>query len=321
MHPNSTFLHRLKGLGLVLFPPLALALVLLSIPLSPPVQAQVGNDYGLFKRLLESETVGKAVATDDTDVAILIRYTGTTGGGTVAVASNGDITLSTGAVGASAVDTTLECPVSGALGGIIDVSDTACDTMGEVVDIINGSANWRAVILDGLRADSSNDTLNALSEAAANGVNGLGLVWDTSVAFKYTLALTPDRNMGAYIDNNQGQFNRLTSDPYRNTRTVLTLFRGLSTYGSGTSTFQVIDVASNLNTKASALAPTGSETTTTLYSIAAGASTVDLSLDASKWGPYGIQGQKGHKLVARINNSAAMSAVDVAALGYRFRYQ
>src|SRR5262245_32723073 len=124
-----------------------LALALLLSPVNP-VLADVYSQAIL--NIINGEPVSQALTTDDTDVAFLIRHVGTAVSGTVQV-SSGDVLLKVGAQGSEAADTTITgC---GGTAGTLDVDNTACDTLGELVDRINASANWKAVILDGLRTD------------------------------------------------------------------------------------------------------------------------------------------------------------------------
>lgn len=133
--------------------------------------------------------VSSSVVAADTSPAIVVKYfkgantTASTSATTVAVESDGNLTF----VVNGAAYTGFECPVSGAYGGVIDVSDSACDTLGEVVDVINSTpANFatgyfRAAIVAGLRTDSSNDSL--LADAADTEVTrpeGEILYWDSS---------------------------------------------------------------------------------------------------------------------------------------------
>src|SRR5687767_6845145 len=82
------------------------------------------------------EAVAGILSADDTDTAMLIKFVGPSTGSTTTMNSGkvevavttSDITFTSGAAGSEAADTSLECPVSGALGGIIDVSNAACNT-------------------------------------------------------------------------------------------------------------------------------------------------------------------------------------------------
>jgi hypothetical protein len=138
-------------------------------------------------------SVAAGAASAVTYYPLIVKYVGNDpDGGTVTVdAATGDITLKTGPVASSTADATVECPVSGALGGAIDVSNAACDTFGEVVDAINGSANWVAVIQDGLRSDTSINTLTTLAETTAATAAGLALAGDGAVSLKLAVALVP----------------------------------------------------------------------------------------------------------------------------------
>lgn len=274
----------------------------------PQKEVQSQDAYGVaLAKLINSPSVSRVIA-EDGDAKLVVKYIGTaTSGGTITVASNGDITFATGAVGASVADTTLECPVSGALGGIIDVSDTACNTLGEVVDIINASTSWRAAIVDGLRSESSNDTLVALSETSANDKDGLMLYGDSSVAFTQDLALIPPemRTIKTYLKTPQVG-GTLIPNPWAGTRAMLFKAKATSTYASGTSTVSLVCVVPNNKTSG------GIETVTTMWSEAGGASTAALTMDYS---PYGFLGCKDGKLLLRVVNSAAMSANVTAVHG------
>lgn len=222
---------------------------------------------------------------------ILIRYVGTSpAGGTVTVASNGDITLKTGPVGSSTADLTTECPVSGALGGVIDVSDTACDTLGEVVDAINASANWRAVIQDGLRSDSSNDTLATLSEASASVTKGKALAGDSAVSLQVTLALVPVRNDITFYLSNGTSFN-IGQNPFSDSQPLL-LYETQTLTGTGADTKQFhFSVPNNqrCSLTATAVVCAASEVVTS-FSTPGGGTTVNGVLDFTRFpqfGPYG----------------------------------
>lgn len=270
--------------------------------------------------------VSRALTADDTDVLFLIKYVGdNANGGTVTVEADGNITLKEGAVGSSAADDTLECPVSGALGGIIDVSNAACDTAGEVVDIINTStSNWRAVILDGLRTDDTNSsgagTLKALSETAASTVNGVELVIDTdaNTAYTSTIALVPGRTMRDFLSPSsggscQGAACKLIENPYKDHRTVLYYGNATSTYGSGTSGLYVYSV--KVKNGFASSSPT--ETVTVLASnVAGGATTVQAIFD--DWSQFGLFTGPGEKLVVRLDNSAAIASTQHYQYGVYF---
>jgi hypothetical protein len=250
---------------------------------------------------------GAGLSADDTDVALVVRYVGTGAGAStnVAVSAAGDLTfLKTGV----AVDE-FECPVSGALGGVIDVSDTACDTMGEVVDVINASTNWRAFLVGALRADSSNDTLLTISATDATAANGLGLKFDTDVAKIASIAFMPAGNDINFFIAGTGSMGAggFRPEPFSTWRGAVSLIRATSTFASGTSTIKVYSVRSTIGR-----AGKGAETVTTLWSIAGGATTAEKLLDYSETPLYG---KAGEKLLVRLENSAAMATISLHAYG------
>lgn len=260
-----------------------------------------------FANMLRGDTVAQAVSAVSTDTPLVVKYIGSSAIAKLAVdASTGDLTFTQGAVGTE-TDTTLECPVSGALGGVIDVSNAACDTLGEVVDIINASTDWRAVIVDGLRADSANNTLITLAaDAGVQAPGGLGLLNDGTVSLTMTRALTDKRTMASYL----GGGNTLLVNPFRGERTVAYQFSATTTYSSGTSTLQVISVKPDIRN--------GSETATVVWSAAGGATTV---LGTLNFQPFGIFGRKDEKLLVRVLNSAVMTAATGNAYGNEYKYQ
>ena len=66
--------------------------------------------------------------------------------------------------------------------GIIDTSSSTYNTMGELVDYINGRQAWRAYLVAALRIDKTSNML-AKTAASAIGDNGLTFYGDTSANF------------------------------------------------------------------------------------------------------------------------------------------
>ena len=93
---------------------------------------------------------------------------------TVAVNAGGDIAFTTNGTTA---DTTVNTT------GTLDLSTPAAtlNTLGEVADMINASANWVAIILGGTRDMGVDGIFYTTTEANAAGVNGLFLYGDCSV--------------------------------------------------------------------------------------------------------------------------------------------
>lgn len=283
----------------------AAAFVLAAIP--APVQAQVPWPQAW----LSAETSNLSTG-DDTDPILLIKYVGTSASGKIAVETDGNLTFTSGAEGAEAADTTLECPVSGALGGIIDVSDAACDTFGEVLNIINDpDSDWRAVLVGALASDSSNDALLAASAAQANAVDGMTLYADTSTALEMGHLITNRHQLSDYMSDPANTVLMTDWGPGPMNRAVLLSAYTLSTYGSGDSNFKCYSIKRVFNPVDGSM----TETATGIFTAANGATTVATSFDASKLGPYGIQARKGESILCQIDNSAELGTATLTTYG------
>ena len=283
-----------------------LAAFAIAVFATAPARAQ--DSYGAaVSKMINGDWVLKGNGAISTEPAIVIRYIGLTPGGTVTVAAGGAVTLSTGPVGASAVDTTVECPRAAPYAGVFDVTNAACDTLGELVDAINFSANWRAAIVNGLRLDSSNDTLAVLAETAANGVDGLGLLYDGAVGFNSSLVIAhPDvRKIGFYT---QGPANStvLKTNPFAGLKPILFEMNGTSTYGAGTSAMEIHCLAITQAVGGNA----GTEVDT-VYAAPSAATTVNIRYAYG----LGMGCPVGQKMLVRIHNSAAMTAAILYAAG------
>lgn len=108
-------------------------------------------------------------------VAFAIKYFPPAGGGStssmtpkVAVEADGNLTFTV----AGSAYTGFELPVSGALGGVIDVSDAEANTAGEVCDAINSTpitfatGYFRCALVNALRSDDVSAATTLLADAA-----------------------------------------------------------------------------------------------------------------------------------------------------------
>jgi hypothetical protein len=295
------------------FSSVLLAALVLAATLPPhPVRAQQITPFP-WKSLLPA---AGSLTADDTDAAFIIKYVGTAANGTVAVTS-GDVVLAHGAVSAEAADATITgC---GATAGTLDVDNAACNTLGELVDKINTSANWRAVILDGLRSDTtSGATLVTLSAVSAGASDGVLVKWDTSVAFKASFAANAPRKMGAYLSTGAGRIGAtLMPNVFQGKQCIIFHVNATSTYGSGTSAVTVTSVTPT-NKSGGAL---GTEVVQTVFSKAGGASTVNaVVIDSVAASGVGVLTNRDSKCLVRIVNSAAASAVLLNVYGVGFSY-
>lgn len=275
------------------------------------------SQVGIALRVPGSETFSNVV-TEDGDTGIVCRYIGTSANGKIAVAAGGDLTFTDGDIGSEAATDTFECPVSGALGGIIDVSDSACNTIGEVVDIVNASSDWRCQPASMLRADSSNDTLVTISATNATDPKGLKLKVDSSVALFSTVVAAP-AGWDDFDKLNPG--NNSTSfflHPWAFQRAYISTASALSTYGSGTSLLSVISVDRTFGA-------TGADTSTTVWpSTAGGATTVVKNFGGcdtpatgcdTAWGAGGLFCPAGQQCMVRLTNDTALSVNTVGVSG------
>jgi hypothetical protein len=257
----------------------------------------------------QEQPVSQFSNADDGSIAFLVRYVGSNSSATMAVVQGGAITFQVGAV----AYTGFECPVSGALGGIIDTSNASCNTIDEVIDTINGnctgcSSDFRAVAIDALGTDSS-ETLLAVAEAQVTRSDGLAVPFDTSAAFATGegRALIPTScrdDIGCFLTPS----GNIIENPFAGQQTVVTWVEGYSTYASGTSILYVYSVKPSNKTNTE-------ETVTTLWSEAMGATTANKQFTQFQYVP--IYGGYNEKVIVRIVNSAAMATTRLLVQAHR----
>lgn len=194
--PAARFLKKATALLLI-------GAATLMTPSYGVVEAQGVNVAGLQVQPFYTQYIGNTVSAVTTDVALYIKYVGATNqAATVAVAAaDSDVTLQV----AAANDATVNIQ-SGGLGacgasvGVLDTANANCDTLGELVDHINASANWRAVIVTGLRSDATANTLFTVATTDAKVPDGVAVLWETPQALAINVGLYPvDLNTGASL--------------------------------------------------------------------------------------------------------------------------
>lgn len=223
---------------------------------------------------------------DDGDVGLVIAYIGSQPSSTLTVSSLGDITFKHGVAGAEVVDTTV-VPST----GIIDVSVAAYSTFGEVVDVINGSANWRAYIKDALRADATDASTGSLlvrGETTSAPKVDVPLYKDTSKVLELAIRIGIRTNTTGSEEKGAAELYTVTS---------------LNTFGSGSSTIKIYRM--NESTKEETL----------VYSRAGAATTVEQekTFVVNGRGQFGVQKQGEHLLV-KMDASAACTG-DLQVIG------
>lgn len=287
-----------------------IAAALLVIAFVVPASAQ---DPLAAKYLLgDPATIQFNHATQAGDAAILIRYNPlsaalTAPSGTVQVTTT-TLLFKVGAAGSEAADSTVTCP-SGGTGGTIDLTNAACDTVGEVVDIINASAGdkWKAVNWAAFRTDGVNDKFVASAAASANTVLGRQVVWDTSKTLFFGGVLTPQVTSIAPFINDQSNALRPEPDLFK-------LYRAALVYANVTHTgtspqFKIYSVAPKFSDSGS------SETITQLYQspLTSGTNATPIGLTGMP-----ILARKGEKLLIRSISTGTATTPGLSTYGFVF---
>lgn len=254
----------------------------------------------------DSRSVSWGSSADDADVCFRIQYIGAQNAADVEVNAGGQILLKHGAVGATAADTLVSTD------GTIDVTGGTEDTVGEVLNIINASVNWRAIHVDALLADSVNNVLLDSGPSDAKVAGGLAICWDTDAAFMVSHLVAPDAirdNIEVYYDSDGNIDYDL---PFKGTRAGVTYLAGVGTFASGVNSFQ-LHSESPRNAAGVALSTaqiyydlTGA---TTVFAVAAGLDNLGGE----------IVGKLGERVVARFDNDSVLASVQFQGNGRMFR--
>jgi hypothetical protein len=290
----------------------------LSIGLTAVVFAE-----GFLDKYFAGRVVAQNISAVNTDVAMIVRYVGSNKFAKLAVETDGNLTFTQDDVDGTTASTELECPVSGALGGVIDVSDNACDTFGEVVNVINASTGWRAVLVGALATDTTDGASNGggLKDVAASQnvqrVEGMPLYAETTSNLKViSVALTQFLSAADYLGGGTG-VNAGTpfKNPFNGFRTALTYLYFLAT-DSGTSIrLTVYSVKGNFSP-----ARKYTETVTTLYDEPGISSTKTLAL-GGVLGSWGLFGRQDEKIVVRIKGTTTLTSPTIVATGVEYEYR
>jgi hypothetical protein len=230
---------------------------------------------------------------DDGDVCMRIKYIGAQDAADIEINAAGLILFKHGPVGATVADTNVSAD------GTITTTGGTEDTVGEVLNIINATTNWRAIHIDAILADSLNNSLLDAGPTNAKTKEGFAVLWDSDSAnWNISRLMAPNAlrdSIEPYLDSKGAVDYDL---PFRGTVASCSYLAGLSTYASGTSTFQLISESPS-NAAGVALS------TAVVFSDLTGATTVDAAatgLDGTVGNRF--YGNIGERLVARINNSS-----------------
>lgn len=169
---------------------------------------------------------------DDTEVAaILWADVNSTNTAPTIEGSSADLLGTTDGTTAAAAFTDLGAGTA----GTIDTAQTDVDTMGELADRINeGCAGWHMELIGALRADTSAEILDTITEQACGGrENAVIIPYDTSDRKAYQIGITPRR--WVHIDSGEPG----SDGEYVNEIISLSV---TSTFASGTSLLYVYEV-------------------------------------------------------------------------------
>ena len=250
--------------------------------------------------------------TADDNVALYVQYVGTaTTKPTVQVASNGDIQFEQNGV----VDASVACP-EGDDDGVIDVSDSACDTMIEVVNAINqGDSNWRAVLVSALGTDSSTDAFATLSETDTNLRIGAPIYYDTNFAGSaptVTALVKPVEGPpsdGSFFFNGPG--GGLNVNPFRGGVSFLSAVSEKKT-STGTIAATVVYAVFREYRGSPSTGFDLYETIRTVWSQTGGATATQATLDFSN---FPLVSAPGEAFIARIGSSTDITVQNLNAVG------
>lgn len=300
MRTFKTFLIALLAAGALALPGMALA--------------QSGANYSVVQvsPLNATYVASPVVVAADTEILGYVKYVGT-GTATLAVdGATGDLTFQEN----GAAHDGFECPVSGALGGIIDVSDTACDTLGEVVDVINKDAEgkFKMVLGAALRSDSSNNTIKDFTASGlVESPQGKVLNWE-SATLDDSQVLLVDTSGGVQAWIPHGS-KKVGKNPFADRETVLLYFHSKITNAGTIGNYEVHCTVENyVDGKSS------TETDTTLY-LEVGAATTAVGKIDEFLNAGGLHCQGGKLWVRVLASGADTSAFEIFGTGYHVPFR
>lgn len=192
------------------------------------------------------------LATADNSPALVIKYFPGPGQGsgaitaTVAVEADGNLTFTVG----GAAYAGFECPFAGALGGVLDVSNAECNTVGEVVQIINSTPTsfatgyFRAAMVAALASDVVS-TQAWLADAADTEVNrrdlGEIIYWDRSELDDDELPFWDSSKGASYFIGNRD----IAKNPFLGVNTQINFGRFYATNGGTVGDWTIYAVKRN----------------------------------------------------------------------------
>lgn len=133
----------------------------------------------------------------DTSPAFVLQYVPANGVSSayrakIALVQDGDMTFTTGAAGVTAVGDSNATADGIGTAGVIDTSAAAYDTVGDLLDYINGHPAWRGYLVGALRSDGM-ETILAKTADWCDVANGLTFYSDTSASEHIDVAISGEK--------------------------------------------------------------------------------------------------------------------------------
>lgn len=281
-----------------LLPLLTLAVVgLLSFaPYAPAVDIPLHQPYA----------VSGALSAVNTEPALWIKWVGTgttiTTQPTVAVAAaDSDVTLQVN--GANDATASAAC---GGTAGTLDTAQAACDTIGELCDQINASANWLCVPEVGLRGDASANYLLTVSTSNAAVPGGVVVYGETPQRLSVSVSLRPGTDMGFFLSGG----NKPNVNPFAGMVTLVQSIRENVTSTGAVGNFDVLGVTRTWT--GTGATKKYSETTRTIWSEAGAATTVEKALNF--WN-FPLMSQPGEMVIVRQSAATTLTVPKLNGVG------
>lgn len=225
-------------------------------------------------------------------VGLIIQYIGSEQSCLLTAASNNSIASAVGSSGSEAADTNFTV---GSTPGTIDLTNAAADTMGELVDFINGLSDYRARLVGTLRADDADvaGALVAVSSKQAKVAGGYAFAMDTSVCKHVSFEVSAfDGTLPPGFSKN---YKGPASDYGRWAENRLIRFAGTNTY-TGTDSFKVYEIDD--------VGATAELIYSSLLSTVTAAST---SAGGTTFAGSGIIGRRGRRLLVRAAGASSFA--------------
>ncbi len=255
------------------------------------------SDIQLWDIIAETNFYANTVT--KTVPVMTVQYVGAEASGTVIVTvTTGDVTFQHGDLASEAVDGTINSDDDP---GVIDVSDAAANTMGGVVDLINGSDNWRAILHGCRRSDASAGLLFTLSEKQAKVAAGIELAADETVGeWKIGRSITNRKFNTVAGSDGLGD---LTDVNHQNSLDFWR-FEATFTNTSATYIYDMHDISEDATTEKLIATLEGGATTV--------AAEYAFTVDQGR----AIQVPIGHRIFVQVDNSHAMAITELVIHGH-----